>query len=132
MCAVRSRDVTQADSEIPVYEGQAGVEAAYERAERERIPFFGIEQYEEGYAVTYDLLPAGKRLARTAHKEVKVRLTSELEDIVGDSQHQTVEVSKTVNDSLGNVSLFATEESARQVARAIEPIVLEEANWVDG
>jgi hypothetical protein len=124
--------VTRADSEIPVYQGQSGVEAAYERAERDGVPFFGIEQYEEGYAVTYDLLPAGKRLARTAHKEVKVRLTSEIEDIVGDSQRQTAEVSKTVNDSLGNVSMFVTEESARQVAQAIEPIVLEEANWVDG
>lgn len=119
------------ESRIPVYEGQSGVEAAYERAERDGVPFFGIEHYEEGYAVTYDLLPAGKRLARTAHKEVKVRLTSEIEEIVGDSQRQTAEVSKTVNDSLGNVSMFATEESARRVARAIAPVVLEEANWVD-
>jgi len=117
---------------IPVYEGQSGVETAYERAEREGVPFFGIEQYEDGYAVTYDLLPAGKRLAPTAHKEVRVRLTSEVEDIVGDPERPTAEVSKSVNDSLGNVSLFLSEESARRVAQAIAPVVLEEANWVDG
>jgi hypothetical protein len=116
---------------IPVYEGQAGVETAYERAERESVPFFGIEQYEDGYAVTYDLLPAEKRLAPTAHKEVRVRLTNEVERIVGDDEWPTVEVSKSVNDSLGNVSLFLSEESARRVAQAIAPVVLEEANWVD-
>lgn len=119
-------------SKIPVYQGQSGVETAYARAEREGVPFFGIEQYEDGYAVTYDLLPAGKRLAPTAHKEVRVRLTNEVEAIVGDAGRPTVEVSKSVNDSLGNVSLFVSEESARRVAQAIAPVVLEEANWIDG
>lgn len=116
---------------IPVYEGQAGVETAYERAEREGTPFFGIEQYEDGYAVTYDLLPAGKQLAPTAHEEVRVRLTNEVETIVGDAERPTAEVSKSVNNSLGNVSLFVSEESAHRVAQAIAPIVLEESNWVD-
>lgn len=123
--------VTRAEdaSEIPVYEGQQGVETAYANAEREGIPFFGIEQYEDGYAITYDLLPAGKQLAPTARKEVEVRLTNELEAIVGDTERPTGEVSKTVNDSLGNVSLLASEAGARRVAQAVAPIVLDEANW---
>lgn len=116
---------------IPVYDGREAVETGYATAQREEIPFFGIERYEEGYAVTYDLLPAGKQLAPTARKEVEVRLTTELEDIVGDEQLATIEVSKSVNDSLGNVSFLSSEASARRVARAIAPIVLDEANWTE-
>ncbi|MEF8937028.1 MAG: hypothetical protein V5A32_03655, partial [Halovenus sp.] len=59
------------------------------------------------------------------------RLTHQIEQIVGDSSLPTTEVSKSVNDSLGSVSLFDREESARRVARAVAPIVLDEANWVD-
>lgn len=118
-------------STIPVYEGQAGVETAYAQAEREGVPFFGIERYEDGYAVTYDLLPAGKRLTPMAHEEVRTTLTNELEAIVADANFPTQEVSKSVNDSLGNVSLLGSEEGARRVARAVEPIVLEQANWTE-
>lgn len=118
-------------STIPVYEGREGVETAYAQAERDGVPFFGIEQYEDGYAVTYDLLPAGKRLTPAAHEEVRATLTDELETIVGNADFPTQEVSKSVNDSLGNVSLLGSEEGARRVAQAVEPIVLEKANWVD-
>jgi hypothetical protein len=79
--------------------------------------------------VTYDLLPADEQLAPTARKEVQTRLTAEVEDIVGDSSLATVEVSKSVNDSLGNVSMLESEASARRIARAIAPIVLDTANW---
>ncbi|MXR50174.1 hypothetical protein GRX03_00930 [Halovenus sp. WSH3] len=116
---------------MPVYSGKAAVEAGYAQAQQEGVPFFGIEEYEEGYAVTYDLLPADEQLAPTARKEVQTRLTAEVEDIVGDSELATVEVSKSVNDSLGNVSLLETEASARRIARAIAPIVLDAANWDD-
>lgn len=119
------------DPKIPIYDGQESVERGYTAAQREGVPFFGVERYEEGYAVTYDLLPAGKQLVPTARKEVEVRLTAELEEIVGDETLATVEVSKSVNDSLGNVSLLDTEASARRVARAIAPIVLDEANWTE-
>jgi hypothetical protein len=121
-----------ADSpEIPVHEGQDAIEQAYSRAEREGVPFVAIERYDEGYAFTYDLLPAGKRLTPAIQKEVKLRLTTELEDVVG-SNTATTELSKSVSDTLGHVSLFAGEAEARQVARAVAPIVLDDANWLDG
>jgi hypothetical protein len=118
-------------SSIPLYEGQAAVEEAYSAAEGSETPFFAVERYEEGYAVTYDLLPAGASLTVTAQKEVDARLTQEVESIVADDSLPTVEVGKTVNDSLGNVSIFEREDSARRVASVIAPIVLDEANWTD-
>jgi hypothetical protein len=125
--------VTNADEEftIPVFDGKAAVEAGYAQAQQEGVPFFGVEEYEEGYAVTYDLLPAEGELAPTARKEIQTRLTAEIEAIVGDEDLATVEVSKSVNDSLGNVSMLETEASARRVARAIAPIVLDTANWAE-
>jgi hypothetical protein len=121
-----------ADSpEIPVHDGQEAIERAYSRAEREGEPFVAIERYDEGYAFTYDLLPAGKRLTPAIRKEVQVRLTTELEEVVG-SDTATVEVSKSVGDSLGHVSLLASEAEARRVARTVAPVVLDDANWLDG
>lgn len=105
------------------------MEAAYSEAEGDGTPFFAVEKYEDGYAVTYDLLPAGTSLSLTARKEVEARLTQEIESIVADDSLPTVEVGKTVNDSLGNVSLFEREDSARRVASVIAPIVLDDANW---
>ena len=127
----RRQTVSEHPPEIPLYEGQQAIEEAYHAAETDAVPFFAVERYEEGYAVTFDLLPAGKQLAPTARKEVQTRLTHEIEQIVGDSSLPTAEVSKSVNDSLGSISLFDREESARRVARAVAPIVLDEANWVD-
>lgn len=115
--------------QIPVYDGREAVEVGYAAAEREGVPFFGIERYEEGFAVTYDLLPAGQQLVPTARKEVAVRLTNELEAIVADEELATTEASKSVNDSLGNISLLESEAGARRVAAAIAPIVLDDANW---
>lgn len=117
--------------QIPIYDGREAVEIGYAAAQREEVPFFGVERYEEGYAITYDLLPAGKQLAPTARKEVAVRLTNEVEQIVGDDELPTVEVSKSVNDSLGNISFLSTEASARRVAEAIAPIVLDDTNWIE-
>jgi hypothetical protein len=117
--------------EIPVHDGQEAVERAYARAQKKGVPFVAIERYEEGYAFTYDLLPAGKRLTPAIQKEVRVRLTNELEELVG-SDTATVEASKSVSDSLGHVSLLSSEAEARQVARAVAPVVLDEANWLDG
>lgn len=119
----------QDEFKIPVFSGKAAVEAGYAQAQQNGVPFFGIEEYEEGYAVTYDLLPADEELAPTARKEVETRLTAAVEDIVGDDGLATVEVSKSVNDSLGNVSMLESEASARRIAQAIAPIVLDTANW---
>ena len=76
-------------------------------------------------------MPAGRKLTATAHDELQRTLTTELEAIVGDSDLATTEVSQSVNDSLGNVSFLATEESARRVAATIAPVVLDRDNWLD-
>ena len=117
--------------DVPLYEGRARVEAEYARAERVSEPFFAVESYEEGYAVTYDLLPTGKELAPPAASEVGEQLTREIEGIVGDDRVPTVEVSRSVSASLGHVAFFEREASARRVAATISRIVLDEANWVE-
>lgn len=117
--------------EVPLYGDRETVEQEYSDAERRGEPFFAVEAYEEGYAVTYDLLPAGQQLATTTATEVGERLTREVEDIVGDERLPTTEVSKSVSPSLGNISFFQREESARRVAAVISTLVLDEANWVD-
>jgi len=117
--------------EVPLYEGQAGVEEGYAAAERERRPFFAVEAYEQGYAVTYDLLPAGVQLTAEARAEVADLLTAEVEAVVADADRPTTEVSRSVNDSLGNVSLFGREDSARRVAAAVSRVVLDETNWTE-
>jgi RNase H-fold protein (predicted Holliday junction resolvase) len=117
--------------EVPLYRDRETVERKYSEAEQTREPFFAVESYEEGYAVTYDLLPAGKQLAPPAASEVGERLTREVEEVVGDERLPTTEVSKSVSASLGNVSFFQREESARRVAAVISTLVLDEANWVD-
>jgi hypothetical protein len=115
---------------VPLYEDQAARDEGYRRAERESEPFFAVERYEEGYAVTYDLLPAGRALSKPARKELETRLTREVEDIVGDPDVPTAEVSTTVGEELGTVSLFEREETARQVATVVARTALDEANWV--
>lgn len=118
-------------SEVPCYEDSATRDAEYERAEREGVPFFAVERYEEGYAVTYDLLPAGYELSKPARKELDERLTRELEDIVGDPTVQVRELSKSVGASLGSVSLFEREATARRVAGVVGEVALDESNWVE-
>lgn len=117
--------------EVPLYGDRETVEREYETAQREGKPFFAVEAYEDGYAVTYDLLPAGHQLAPPTASEVDERLTREIEAIVGDETLPTTEVSRSVSASLGNVSFFQREESARRVAAVISTLVLDEANWVE-
>ena len=118
-------------NEVPLYGDRETVEQEYSDAERRGEPFFAVEAYENGYAVTYDLLPAGYQLAPPTTTEVGERLTREVEDIVGDERLPTTEVRKSVSPSLGNVSFFQREESARRVAAVISTLVLDEANWVE-
>lgn len=117
-------------ADVPLYEDRATVEKEYRRAEREGRPFFAVEAYDEGYAVTFDLLPAGKQLSAPVESEVGERLTRELEEIVADESLPTTEVSRSVSASLGHISFFGREESARRVAATLSPLVLDEANWV--
>lgn len=113
---------------VPLQIGQAAVEAAYADATRTAEPFLAVEQYGEEYAVTYDLLPADEQLTPAATARLRDRLTAELEAIVADKDGPA-ELSKTVSDSLGNVSAFRRERTARRVAAVIADTVLEETNW---
>lgn len=117
--------------DVPLYENREAVESAYADADRAGEPFFAVESYEQGYAVTYDLLPADKELAPPAASEVNERITREVEAIVGDERTPTAEVSRSVNASLGHVAFFQREAGARRVAAVTSTIVLDEANWVD-
>ncbi|ERG89106.1 MAG: hypothetical protein J07HX5_01258 [halophilic archaeon J07HX5] len=114
---------------VPLQVGQAAVEAAYADANRTAEPFLAVEQYGEEYAVTYDLLPADEQLTPAATAQLQDRLTAELEAIVADTEEGPAELSKTVSDSLGNVSAFRREQTARQVAAVIADVVLKETNW---
>lgn len=117
-------------SAVPLYEDREAVEDAYADAERNERPFFAVEAYEEGFAITYDLLPAGYQLSEPAVSELDERSVRAVEDIVGDESRPTAEVSRSIGDSLGQLSFFDREESAREVAAAVSVIVLDEDNWV--
>ena len=117
-------------AEVPLYEDRATVEEEYRRAEREQRPFFAVEAYDEGYAVTYDLLPAGHQLSQPIASEVGERLTREIEAIVADESLPTAEVSRSVSASLGHISFFGREDSARRVAATVSGLVLDDENWV--
>jgi len=119
-----------APAEVPLYPDRATVETEYETAEREGTAFFAIERYEEGFAITYDLLPAGSELSEPALAELDERITREVEGIVGDDSRPTTEVSRSIGDSLGQLSFFAREETAREIAAVVSTIVLDDANWV--
>jgi len=120
-----------APSDVPLYEDQQARDDAYYEAEAESTPFFAVERYEEGYAITYDLLPAGKELSEPMRKELNEQVTRTVEDVVGDDALATVEVSRSIGASLGNISFFERESTARDVAVVVSRIVLDEANWVD-
>lgn len=119
-----------APADVPVCADTAVRDDAYETATAEGEPFFAVERYDEGYAVTYDLLPAGVQLAAPAHSELTERVTRTVEAIVGDEANATVEVSRSISPSLGNISFFEREETAREVAATLSRLVLDENNWV--
>ena len=120
-----------APSDVPLYEDQQARDDAYYQAEAESSPFFAVERYEEGYAITYDLLPAGKELSEPMRKELTEQVTRKVEDVVGDEALATVEVSRSIGGSLGNISFFERESTARDVAAMISQLVLDETNWVE-
>jgi len=117
-------------SEVPLYGDRATVEREYADAESAGRPFFAIERYEEGYAITYDLLPAGAQLAEPAVSELDERVTRVVEGLVGDDARETTEVSRSIGDSLGQLSFFDSEDGAREVAATVSVVVLDENNWV--
>jgi hypothetical protein len=119
-----------APAEVPLYRDREAVETGYATAEREETPFFAVEHYEEGFAVTYDLLPAGAELSEPALAELEERITREVEAVVADDAAPTTEVTRSVGNSLGQFSFFTREETARQIAATVSVVVLDEANWV--
>ncbi|MEA5387274.1 hypothetical protein VB779_09550 [Haloarculaceae archaeon H-GB11] len=58
-------------------------------------------------------------------------MTSEVEAVVADDSLPTVEVSKSISPSLGQIAHFEREDTARQVAATLSQTVLDEDNWVD-
>lgn len=114
-----------------LYEDAQDRDEAYHAAEAESVPFFAIEQYDEGYAITDDLLPAGYELSEPMCKELNERVTRRVEDVVGEEGLATVEVSRSIGTSLGNVSFFQRESTARDVAAVVSRLVLDGANWVE-
>jgi len=116
---------------VPVYDDIDTRDREYEAAQSAGEPFFAVERYPDGYAITYDLLPAGRELTLDAYADLSESLTAEVEAVVADETRPTTEVRKTVGESLGSVSYFASEESAREVAAAISTTVLDPSNWVE-
>lgn len=120
-----------APSDVPLYEDRSSRDDAYYAAEAEERPFFAIEQYEEGYAITYDLLPAGQELSEPMRKELNEQVTRRVEGVVGDESLATVEVSRSIGASLGNISFFQREATARDIASVVSRLALDETNWVE-
>jgi hypothetical protein len=118
-------------SDIPVYEDQQARDEHYRNAETEGQPYIAVERYEEGYTVTYDLLPAGAELSAPMAKELNERVVRAVESVVGDDGRATTEVSQSLSASLGNVGVFETERAAREVAVVIARVALDEDNWVE-
>lgn len=118
-------------SDVPLYEDPSRRDQQYRAAEREGRPYLAIECYEGGYAVTYDLLPADAELSGPAHKELSERIRRTVEDIVGDERRATAEVSQSVSASLGNIGIFHSERTAREVAVVVGRFALDEHNWVE-
>jgi hypothetical protein len=115
---------------VPLYGDRDTVEDRYAAAEREGTPFFAVERHEDGFAVTYDLLPAGVELSEPACRNLDEWVTRTVETVVGDESRPTAEVSRSIGDSLGSISLFAREDSAREVAAVASRVVLDRDNWV--
>jgi len=124
-------DTPLTPSDVPLYEDQSRRDEQYRAAEREGRPYLAIECYEGGYAVTYDLLPAGAELSGPAHKELRERIRHTVEEVVGDQRRATVEVSQSVSASLGNIGIFRSERTAREIAVVIGRFALDENNWVE-
>ncbi|WP_370515812.1 hypothetical protein [Halapricum sp. CBA1109] len=117
--------------DIPLYEQRSVRDDQYRAAESEGQPYLAIERYEDGYTITYDLLPAGVELAPPAHSELGERVTHAVEEIVGDDSRATAEISQSISASLGSIGVFDRERSARDVAVVVGRLVLDEDNWTD-
>jgi hypothetical protein len=116
-------------AEIPVYEDPDVRDRQYAAAESTGDPYLAVERVKAGYAVTFDLLPAGVQLTPEARDGVRERLHAEVESVVGDADRPERELSHNLGPALGSVAAFQEVDSARAVAAALAEVVLEEANW---
>ncbi len=117
-----------APSEVPVCD-DADHEELYARAEDEASPFLAADERATGYAVTYDLAPAGRQLTEAARSELETRVRDEVESIVTDAGHAVDELEFGVGNQLGTVHHFEAERTAREVAATVSATVLDESNW---
>jgi hypothetical protein len=119
-----------APTDVPVCESPADRDRRYRDAQRDGEPFLAVDAEEQGYPITYDLLPAGQRLSSDAHAELEARVREEIERVIDDPDAATDRLDAGIGPQMGNVYFFAEEATARDVAAAISRIVLDERNWV--
>ena len=115
--------------DVPVYTDPDVRDLRYHEAEAEGAPYLAVEAYEEGYAVTFDLMPAGVQLTDEARTEIQELVRTEVEAIVADADAPETEVSHNLGPALGSIAAFEQEATARAVAAAVGDVVLDESNW---
>lgn len=115
--------------EIPVYEDPDVRDRHYHEAEAAGEPYLAVERVEAGYAVTFDLMPAGAQLTAPAREALRDRLHEEVETVVGDAAAPETELSHTLGPALGSIAAFESATAAAAVAAALAPVLLAESNW---
>lgn len=118
-----------APEDVPVYRDPDVRDRHYHEAETAGVPYLAVERYEEGYAVTFDLMPAGVQLTATAQTEVRDCIRTEVEAVVADANAPETEVSHNVGAALGSIAAFEAETTAQSIAASVGAVVLEEDNW---
>ena len=115
--------------DVPVYTDPDVRDLRYHEAQAEGVPYLAVERYEQGYAVTFDLMPAGVQLTDGARSEIMDLIRTEVERIVADTDAPETEVSHNLGPALGSIAAFEQEATARAVAAALGGVVLDESNW---
>ena len=115
--------------DVPVYTDPDVRDLRYHEAEAEGVPYLAVEAYDEGYAVTFDLMPAGVQLTAEARTEVRELIRTEVESIVADVDTPETEVSHNIGPALGSIAAFEQEATAREIAASVGDVVLDESNW---
>ena len=117
--------------EIPVFEDPDVRDLHYHESEAEGEPYLAVERYDEGYAVTFDLMPAGVQLTADGQRAVKERLVAEVEAVVGDADSPELEISHNLGAALGSVAAFEDVTTAQRLAASVAEPLLDESNWTE-
>lgn len=115
-------------SQIPVCDSTEEHNKEYQNSKTDSSPFLVIDNKSEEYAVSYDLLPTGHRLADQPHSE----LTSEIDSFIDETletTNRTDELGRSIGDSKGNIHLFENKSAAAEAANIISDYIYDESNW---